>query len=485
MTTARRWQCEVCGYVHDGDEPPDACPNCGVGPDLFKLYVEPAPAPPPSAARHWRCTICHYVTEGAAPPERCPVCGADASQFVGYEAHFGAVAMQVQGEHILVVGGGVAGVTAAETARAYAPQATIQLLCKEPDAPYNRLNLTRLLAGEIGEGDLPLHDEAWYRAERVELVFGEAVAIERQDRSVVLRDGRKLGYNRLVLASGAHPFIPPIPGSAREGVLPLRTQAHARTILGRVRPGTHCVCVGGGLLGLETAGALRQRGARVTVLEGFDWLLPRQLAQPGAEELQRRIEALDIGVLLGAKAAEILGDEAVRAVKLADDSEIPAEVVVLAAGVRPNSHLARQCGLAVRNGVVVDDHMRTSDDRIFAAGDVAEHRGVVYGLWPAALAQGRAAGLGAAGADAAFLGMPPATQLKVLGIPVFSIGVFQPTDGSFRVLQQGPQRLVCRDGLVVGANLVGDTSLAGRVREAIEGTIPLAELGDLLRHFPG
>jgi nitrite reductase (NADH) large subunit len=484
---AKRWQCQVCGYLHEGDEPPEACPVCGVGADLFEPYAAPTVAPPVAAAKLWRCTICHLVAEGDTPPQKCPLCGADASQFVPYAAPPEAVAAQTERERIVVVGGGVAGLMAAEAARRHAPQATVKLVCKEPDAPYHRLNLTRLLAGEIGEPELALHPAEWYAEQRIELVFGDVARIERDEHAVALRDGTRLGFDRLVLTSGAHPFIPPIPGTAREGVYALRTKAQASSILARVRPGTPCVCVGGGLLGLEAAGALRSRGARVTVLESFEWLLPRQLARPGAELLQRRIEALGITVRLQARAAEILGDEDVRAVKLADDTELAAELVVLAAGVRPNSHLARQCGLAVRSGVVVDDEMRTSDPAIFAAGDVAEHRGVVYGLWPSALAQGRTAGTNAAGGQAEFRGIPPATQLKVLGIPVFSIGQFQATDGSFRVLEYAApdvhRRLVCHDGVVVGANLIGDTSLAGRVRDAIDATVPLAELGDLLTHF--
>jgi nitrite reductase (NADH) large subunit len=185
---------------------------------------------------------------------------------------------------------------------------------------------------------------------------------------------------------------------------------------------------------------------------------------------------------------EILGDEEARAVSLKEGPEFPADLVVLATGVRSNSHLARQCGLMTNRGVVVDDRMCSSDPGIYAAGDVCEHRGVVYGLWPAALAQGRVAGANAAGGRSTFQGMPPATQLKVLDIAVFSIGQFQPSDGAYEILQRDADgtygRLVCRDGSIVGANLLGDTSLAARIREAVEDRAQLADLGDLLAHFP-
>jgi nitrite reductase (NADH) large subunit len=305
---------------------------------------------------------------------------------------------------------------------------------------------------------------------------------------VELRDGTMLGYDQLVLANGSHPFVPPIPGAARDGVFSLRTKANAVGILERVRPGAQVVCLGGGLLGLETAGALARRGAKATVVEGFDWLLPRQLAEPAGRLLEARLRALGLDIRCAARATEIVGDEAVHGVKLSDDSELEANLVILATGVRPNSHLARQCGLAVKTGVVVDDEMRTSDEKIFAAGDVTEHRGIVYGLWPTALAQGRVAGTNAGGGQATFTGMPPATQLKVLDIPVFSVGQFLPTDGGFRIIERQDgnvyRRLVCRDGAVVGANLFGDTSLASVLRDAVENETQLEELGEIAKHFP-
>ena len=200
------------------------------------------------------------------------------------------------------------------------------------------------------------------------------------------------------------------------------------------------------------------------------------------------MKRLGINVRCGARVAEIAGDEAVRAVCLEDGDELPAEAVILATGVRPNSFLARQCGLEVHSGVVVDDHMRTSAPGVFAAGDVAEHRGVVYGLWPAAIAQGRVAGINAAGGEAAFPGMPPATQLKVLDVDLFSIGEFQPSDGASRVIERHTDeayvRLVCRDGTVIGANLFGDVALARTIRQAIERRTQLADLGELRRGFP-
>jgi nitrite reductase (NADH) large subunit len=349
---------------------------------MFEPYEEPAPPARPESANRWRCSICDEVLEGDAPPDRCPVCGADASQFVAYEPEEAPTSSGRGHERIVIVGGGIAALSAAESARPSASDAAITLVHNEPDPPYNRLNLTRLLAGEVSEDQLPLRDTSWYTQHRIDLVAGDVAGIDRQARAVELRDGTVLGYDRLILANGAHPFVPPIPGAERDEVLSLRTKAHAAQMLARVRSGTRCICIGGGLLGLETAGALARRGAEVTVLEGFEWLLPRQLSERGGQLLRTHIEALGVTVRCGVNVGEILGDEKVRGVSLKDGPQFPADLVVLATGVRPNSHLARQCGLVVQRGVVVDDRMCTSAPEIYAAGDVCEHRGVVYGLWP-------------------------------------------------------------------------------------------------------
>jgi len=491
MTEGTRWKCEVCGYIHEGPAPPDTCPVCGVGADMFSEYTEAdQKAPPePAAGETWRCTICGEIVSGNAPPEKCPKCGAAASLFVPHDSGEAAGAVAAAGEQIVIVGGGVAGLTAADYARRTSASAGIRLIHKESHLPYNRLNLTRLLADEVDEAALPLRDAGWYQSERIETVAGDVSRVDRAKHEVELRDGRCLKYDRLLLANGSHPFVPPILGVTRDGVFSLRTQDDASRILQRARPQTRCVCIGGGLLGLEVAGALARRGVQVAVLEGFEWLLPRQLARPAAEMLRAHTEKLGIRVMCGVQAEGITGDEEAKGVRIKDGEEIPADLVVLSAGVRPNSHLARLSGLEVRNGVVVDDHMRTSDASIYAAGDVAEHRGIVYGLWPTAMGQGAVAGVNVIKSDAQqFAGVPPASQLKVLDVAMFSIGQFERSDASFRVFEhQTPEayyRLVCRDGKLVGANLFGDNGPAGVVKTAIEEGRQLAEYSALLERFP-
>jgi nitrite reductase (NADH) large subunit len=475
MNEVTAWKCEICGYIHQGSAAPDSCPICGADRSHFSLlHMAAMPAARPAAGQ-WRCTICDYLWTGPQPPGSCPVCSATANLFEPYVTPAAVHGTAAVGR-LVILGAGVAGVTAAEAARALDPEVTITLISRERGLPYYRLNLTRLLANEIGEETLPLKAAEWFARERIALVGGEAVAIDRAAQQVRLQDGNSCPYDRLVLANGAHPFVPPVSGTSRDGVMALRTLGDVRQIISRLRPGCSCICIGGGLLGLEAAAALRRHGAAVTVLEAFDWLLPRQLPRRGGELLQERVTAQGIQVLCGVQVKELCGDERVRA-------------VLLAVGVRPNSYLARAAGLKVGSGVIVDDHMQTSDPLIYAAGDVTEHQQVVYGIWPAAYAQAVVAGTNALGGQAEFTGLPPSNRLKVLGVELFSAGKLSAEDGSYRLIEvqeQGNYRaILCRDNRCLGGALLGDTALAAVLKEAIESTAQLPERPALVEQFPG
>lgn len=481
---AATWKCEVCGYIHKGDSPPDVCPVCGVGAEQFSLF-EPATAPASKADTTpstgvWRCNICGLEHTGDTPPDICPLCGAVSSHFVPKgtpPSSTSAVALK-----ILIVGGGVAAVTAAERAREVSEQADILMITKE-GAPYYRLNLTRYLAGEVSREALAMNGDAWFEANRIERLDDEVTHILRTEKTVVTATDRKLPYDKLILAGGAHPFIPPILGAGRDHVLPLRTAAHADAALAAAPKGAKVVIIGGGLLGLEAAGAFQKRGATVTVLEGFSSLLPRQLPARGGALLAAYLEKSGIAVRIGVKTKEIVGDEKARGVLLEGGEEIHADLVILSTGIRANSYLARRSEIKVNNGVLVDDKMTTSDPDVLAAGDVAEHRGVLYGIWPTAYAQGAVAGTVAAGGKAEFTGMPMSNRLKVLDVQLFSVGIIEPTDAGFQVYEKETdttyRRIVVRDGRIVGAAFFGNTDAASAVQAAVEQKIQLDTREDL------
>ena len=484
------WKCEVCGYVHEGEGPPTECPVCGAGAEEFtRMVLETA-----RVERTWRCTVCGYVTKGERPPEVCPVCGAGAELFElePTESEVGVPAVS----RIVVVGAGIAGTTAVDHARRAAPNAEIVLVSGEADLPYYRLNLTRLLAGEITADALVMAGADWFASRNVELVQATATALDPEGRRVLLQDGRALGYDRLVLALGARPFVPPLEGAALPGVHVLRTLADAELLIERAAHARTCVVLGGGLLGLETAAAMARRGLDVTVVENQPWLLSRQLTQRPARLLESLLARLGVAVRTNLRTQALAGNGRVQRVLLEQSGSLEADLVILATGVRPDLPLALAVGLSAHRGLIVDDRMLTSDPSILAAGDLAEHHTTVAGIWPVAYAQGRVAGHNAAvGPDSdlalRYSPQPASTRLKVVATTVASIGEFSPADADASCLEaeQGEHyvSVVLRGDRVVGANVIGDAKLASELESAIAGgaseaaLLRLSEASALLR----
>lgn len=377
-------------------------------------------------------------------------------------------------DRYIIIGGGIAGVSAAEALHANQPDADITLISEEHNLPYFRMSLTRYLAGEVEREKLTLHDKQWYLQNHITILINTHVdAIDVEAKHVILADGQKLPYDKLILASGAHPNVPPFPGRELKGVQTLRTLEDADLILDVARTQAKVVCIGGGLLGLEVAGAVARQGADVTVLEGLDWLLPRQLDAQASAILKEKIESLGIKVVVPALTKAIHGDGKVESVELADGQVLPADLVLISTGVSANLELAKSAGLAVNRGVLVNEHMVTSNPDILAAGDLTEFQGRCYGLWVPAKNQGTIAGQTAVGKEANFLGDPPSTRLKVLGVDMFSIGQFSASaEGDQLVAESkdgGYQSFLFRDGMMIGSILLGDASMANKVKAAIEG----------------
>ena len=480
-TKEQAWRCTVCGYIHRDPEAPDWCPICGAEAADFEAEAE-APAPAAAApVRHWRCINCGFVHTGPEAPEICEICGAPKDRFEPMPETARKGGSAGMGLRVLIAGAGIAGLSAAEALREEAPEAEITLVSRESELPYYRLNLTRYLAGEIEKDELPVHDRDWYASRNIRFLGErELTRIDPEARTVSFRDGDDETYGTLILTVGAHPFIPPIPGAQLAGVLSLRTVEDADRLIDECRPGRNAYVVGGGILGLEAAGALARRGLDVTLLEGHGWLMPRQLPKIGGERLARRMADLGIRVETESRTARITGDERAAGLELEDGSFRDADLVVVTTGVRPNSHLARRAHLEVARGLVVDQYLRAGRPDIFAAGDVAEHRGQLYGSWSAAQFQGRIAGLNAAGLEVEFGGIPRSHMLKVLGIPMLSMGRFEPEDAGDRVIEGDRQenyfRFVFRDGLLAGTVLLGDTSLSGAVKKGMENRVDYSKL---------
>ena len=374
----------------------------------------------------------------------------------------------------IIVGGGIAGVSAAEAIHAQQPEVDITLISEEPNLPYFRMSLTRYLAGEVEREKLPLHNQQWYLQNHITILLNTHVdAVDPDAKQITLTDGQKLPYHKLILASGAHPNMPPFPGHELKGAQTLRTLEDADLILEIARKKAKIVCIGGGLLGLEVAGAVARQGAHVTVLEGLNWLLPRQLDADASAILKDIIEKMGIKVIVPALTKALHGDGKVESVELGDGQVLPADLVLISTGVSANLELAKSAGLAVNRGVLVNEHMVTSNPDILAAGDLTEFHGRSYGLWIPAKNQGAIAGQNAAGKEVSFLDDPPSTKLKVLGVDVFSIGQFSPSQEGDRLVAErkdgGYRSFLFRGGKMIGSILLGDASIASKVKAAIEG----------------
>jgi nitrite reductase (NADH) large subunit len=473
VTALKSWRCTVCGYVHQGADPPDCCPVCGAPAADFETFAEPPPAATPAASQ-FRCLDCNYVHDGGAPAGPCPVCGAPPDRFEAVTAvprtaaEDGGIARRT-----VIVGAGIAGISAAEAVREAAPGAEITLLSHESALPYYRLNLTRYLAGDIERGSLPIRQEDWYAQNGIRLRTGcTAADLDPAASTLRLLDGESLAYDRLILAMGSHPYVPPLAAPDCEGVITLRTDEDADRILEAARRGARIVCIGGGILGMETAGALARRGADITLLERHTWLMPRQLNRAAAAYMRRHLEGLGVTLRVQARTRAVEGAGRSQTVLLEDDTRLPAELVILAAGVRPNTHLARRAGLEVHTGVVVNAYLQSSHPAVYAAGDVAEHNGQLYGAWGASQYQGTIAGINAVGGTTRFGGLPRSNTLKVLGLDLLSIGTFEAPDGSYDTFELADDHryatYVFGDGTLAGAILVGDLAPAPAVKKAVE-----------------
>jgi nitrite reductase (NADH) large subunit len=339
----------------------------------------------------------------------------------------------------------------------------VAVIGEEPRLAYNRVLLSSVLAGETGSHEIELRPAEWWRHRGVTVRYGYRVTeIDTGRRELKIEGEESMEYSKLVLATGSTPLRLNVPGADLAGVHTFRDTRDVDLLLTLAAAKKRVVVVGGGLLGLEAAYGLAKAGAPVTLLHLMDRLMERQLDPPAAELLKTLVERKGIRILLNASTKCIHGDGHVEAVELADGSRIEADAVIFAAGIKPNVVLAKDAGIAVNRGIVVNDVMQTSSPDIFALGECAEHRGTCYGLVEPAYEQARVLARHLAGRPAAYQGSVVSTNLKVSGVSVFSAGDFMGGEGSESLVLSDRSRgtykkLVIADGRLTGAVLIGDT----------------------------
>lgn len=369
---------------------------------------------------------------------------------------------------LVMVGNGMAGVRTLEELLKLAPDLyDITVFGAEPHPNYNRILLSPVLAGEQTIDEIVLNPLSWYDENNITLHLGKkVVAVDRRRRIVKADDGTEAAYDRLLIATGSNPFILPVPGKDLDGVIAYRDIADTHTMIDAAARYKHAVVIGGGLLGLEAANGLMLRGMQVTVVHIMPWLMERQLDDTAGKLLQKSLEDRGLKFMIGAQTQALIGDKQgrVMAVQFKDGSEIPADLVVMAAGIRPNTTLAESIGLHCNRGIVVSDTLQTvTDARIYAVGECAAHRGIAYGLVAPLFEQGKvcATHLAQFGIGR-YTGSQTSTKLKVTGIDLFSAGEFMGGKDTEEIVLSDAQggvykKLVIKDDKLVGACLYGDT----------------------------
>ncbi|SFR69992.1 assimilatory nitrite reductase (NAD(P)H) large subunit precursor [Mitsuaria sp. PDC51] len=379
---------------------------------------------------------------------------------------------------LVMVGNGMAGVRTLEELLKISPDLyDITVFGAESHPNYNRILLSPVLAGEQTLDEIILNPLSWYEENGITLHLGKTVTqIDRIKRKVIAADGTEADYDRLLIATGSNPFILPVPGKDLDGVIGYRDITDTNTMIEAATRYQHAVVIGGGLLGLEAANGLMLRGMQVTVVHIGDWLMERQLDDQAGDLLRKSLQERGLRFRMGAQTEALIGEEdgrldgeaparrRVRAVRFKDGEEIPADLVVMAAGIRPNTALAESAGLHCHRGIVVTDTLQTvTDPRIYAVGECAAHRGIAYGLVAPLFEQGKVCanhlaqfGIGR------YLGSQTSTKLKVTGIDLFSAGDFMGGDGTEEIVMSDPfagvyKKLVIKNDQLVGACLYGDT----------------------------
>uniref|UniRef100_UPI0006D2656E FAD-dependent oxidoreductase n=1 Tax=Clostridium sp. NkU-1 TaxID=1095009 RepID=UPI0006D2656E len=420
-----------------------------------------------------KCLVCGAVFEEGN--EVCPVCGVGSENFIPYEEEERNFHKNTE-ELYLILGNGAAGVSAAEAIRERNSTCSIVMVTKEDCLPYSRPMLTKSVMGKDERDELLLHDPAWYEEKRILNLTGkQAEKIDTREKEVTFDDGIRLKYDKCIYALGSECFVPPIPGNEKNEVVAIRRLSDIEKLNSLLSESKRAVVIGGGVLGLEAAWELKRAGLFVTVLEHGDRLMKRQLDQEAGEFLKSIILEKGIDVKFQAATQEIEGKDKVTGVRLEDGTVLPADLVVISAGVRANVSLAEDAGAETGRAVIVNEHMETTVPGIYACGDCAEYEGINYAIWPQAVEMGKAAGANAAGERVSYKTVTAALTFNGMDTSLFAVGDSGKDPGKTYEVRREEDRekklykaYYYEEGKLTGAILIGDTSDMGRILEEIE-----------------
>jgi len=384
----------------------------------------------------------------------------------------------------LIIGNGAAGIEAARAVRKHDTDGNITVITESGNLHYFRPKLIDYIAGRVMVDDITIFKEDWYEKNRINNILStQIVSIDTSKKIVTDSGGKSYGYDRLCIATGGDPFVPPVRGADLDGVFTLRGVRDSDKIIARAADAGNITVMGGGLLGLETASALYRPGKNVTVLEYSGWLLPRQLDSEGGGLLKTMLEDKGLNILTAERVEEITGTGRAEWLRLKSGTELRTDLVVISAGIRPGLTLAKDAGIQTNRGIIVDDHLMTSARDVYAAGDITEHRERLYGLWLPSREQGEAAGKNMAGAVTEYTGSTVSSSLKITGIDLYSAGVIDGRDCRVYACKKEDSymKLLMKGDNPAGAIVLGDRDAVKIAEGVIKGR---KDPGEFMKLFP-
>lgn len=420
-----------------------------------------------------KCLVCGEIFDSSM--EICPVCGVGKENFVSVDAEESSFRKDT--DHFYVIlGNGAAGLSAAKAIRERDKTGSVIMISNEAYPTYNRPMLTKSMVAELDAKEILVEPEAWYQENNIHLLLEkEVTGIHTDKKEITLSDGTALKYTKLIYALGSECFVPPIPGTDKPEVVAIRRMSDIEKIEAMLDRVQNVVVIGGGVLGLEAAWELKKARKQVVVLEAAPQIMGRQLDEGASQMLTDISRSNGIDIHAGVQIASIEGESSVTGVKLADGREFPAELVIVSAGVRANVGAAKNAGLDINRGIVVNADMSTSDENIFACGDCAEYEGINYAIWPQALEQGKVAGANAAGDALTYTTVSAGLSFHGMNTGLYAIGdngknpnlIYRTVEFKDMGRKQYEKYYFLNNRLC-GAILIGDTSKMAFVTEAVE-----------------
>lgn len=452
----------------------------GASVDAGKIMENVKPAV--KAVKMWKCLVCGYVAEGEDAPDSCPVCGVGPDQFEEIlVADTGFVSEKA--ERFLIIGNGAAGTTACEEIRKRNKKCTIEIISAEDIIGYNRPMLTKGILSEVDPVNFYIKPQEWYRENDIKLTLGVTVQeIKKDSKEIVLSNGETRTFDKLILATGAEAFIPPIPGAGQEGVSAIRSLADVNRLQKVLKQVNKTAVIGGGILGLEAAWELKKAGKDVTVIELSPCVMNRQLDEKGSALLKAAAEKTGIRVITNTGIEEISGDGKASGVKLADGTFVDADLVICSTGIKQNIDLAKAVGIETGRSIKVNERMETSAKDIYACGDCAEYNGVNYAIWGQAVEMGKAAGINAVGDEFKYEAFVPSNSFSGMGTTLFAVGdngkeaekvykTFEVHDGAKNTYE----KLYFVNNRFCGGILLGDVAKSAKLLEGYKNQDPITK----------